>query len=66
MGLVTEALWGMRLMVFFDHNCQMVIKPVAKNARILPDERKAEIIGDHEGPKRHLLPGIIQAAASRL
>lgn len=39
---------------------------IPNNSWILDDESIAKIIGDREGPKKEVLPDIVQAAMKRL
>lgn len=66
-AIVTRIVQGQRMVLNISYQTgKPEISFVPKNAWILDSENIARIIGDPCGPKRELLPEIIQAAASRL
>lgn len=66
-AVVTRIVQGQRMLLNISYQTgKPEIKFVPNNAWILDDENIAKIIGDREGPKKELLPDIVQAAMSRL
>ncbi len=64
---ITRMVQGQRMLLTVGYQTgRPEIQFIPNNAWILDDQNIAKIIGDREGPKKELLPEIIQAAASRL
>ena len=65
-AVVTRMVDSSRMLLTIGMSGKPNISFVPNNAWILSDENIADIIGDHAGPKKSILPDIIQAAAKRL
>lgn len=65
-AVVTRMVDSSRMFLTIGMSGKPNISFVPNNAWILSDENIADIIGDHAGPKKSILPDIIQAAAKRL
>lgn len=65
-AVVTRMVGSSRMLLTMGMSGKPNISFVPNNAWILSDENIADIIGDHAGPKKSILPDIIQAAAKRL
>ncbi|WP_179988398.1 MULTISPECIES: KilA-N domain-containing protein [unclassified Acinetobacter] len=65
-AVVTRMVDSSRMLLTIGMSGKPNISFVPNNAWILSDENIADIIGDHAGPKKTILPDIIQAAAKRL
>ena len=63
---VTRIVQGSRMMLHINYDSKPTISLIPNDSWILNSENIAGIIGDPSGPKKELLPEIIQAAASRL
>ncbi|MCU4413249.1 phage antirepressor N-terminal domain-containing protein [Acinetobacter sp. WU_MDCI_Axc73] len=63
---ITRIVQGSRMVLHVGYDSKPVISLIPNNSWILNSENIAGIIGDPSGPKKELLPEIIQAAASRL
>ena len=64
-AVVTRMVDSSRMFLTIGMSGKPNISFVPNNAWILSDENIADIIGDHAGPKKSILPDIIQAAAKR-
>ena len=66
-AVVTRIVQGQRMLLNISYQTgKPEIQFIPNNAWILDEQNIAKIIGDREGPKKELLPGIVQAAMSRL
>lgn len=66
-AIVTRMVERQRMLLTMDRlTGKPTVQFVPSNSWILSDENIAEIIGDREGPRKELLPDIIQAAVSRM
>ena len=65
-AVVTRLVESSRMLLTVGMSGKPNISFVPNNSWILSDENIADIIGDHAGPKKSILPDIIQAAAKRL
>ena len=66
-AVVTRIVQGQRMLLNVSYQTgKPEIQFIPNNAWILDDQNIAKIIGDREGPKKELLPDIVQAAMSRL
>ena len=66
-AVITRIMQGQRMLLTVGYQTgKPEIQFIPSNAWILDDENIAKIIGDREGPKKELLPDIVQAAMSRL
>ena len=65
-AVVTRMVDSSRMLLTIGMSGKPNISFVPNNAWILSDENIADIVGDHAGPKKSILPDIIQAAAKRL
>lgn len=66
-AVVTRIVQGQRMLLSVDYRTgKPQIQFVPSTSWILSDDNIAKIIADQSGPKRELLPEIIQAAVSRL
>lgn len=65
-AVVTRMVDSSRMLLTIGMSGKPNISFVPNNAWILSDENIADIVGDHAGPKKTILPDIIQAAAKRL
>lgn len=65
-AVVTRMVDSSRMLLTIGMSGKPNISFVPNNAWIISDENIADIIGDHAGPKKSILPDIIQAAAKRL
>ena len=66
-AVVTRIIQGQRMLLTDNYQTgKPEVKFIPNNAWILDDQNIAKIIGDREGPKKELLPDIVQAAMSRL
>lgn len=66
-AVVTRIVQGQRMLLNISYQTgKPEIQFVPSNAWILDEQNIAKIIGDREGPKKELLPDIVQAAMSRL
>ena len=63
---VTRIVQGSRMMLHVNYDSKPTISLIPNDSWILNSENIAGIISDPSGPKKELLPEIIQAAASRL
>lgn len=63
---VTRMVQGSRMMLHVNYDSKPTISLIPNESWILNSENIAGIIGDPCGPKRELLPDIVQAAMSRL
>lgn len=63
---VTRMVQGSRMVLHVNYDNKPTISLIPSDSWILNSENIAGIIGDPSGPKKELLPEIIQAAASRL
>ncbi|WP_151675739.1 phage antirepressor N-terminal domain-containing protein [Acinetobacter soli] len=63
---VTRIVQGSRMVLHVGYDSKPTISLIPNDSWILSSENIAGIIGDPSGPKKELLPEIIQAAASRL
>ena len=66
-AVVTRIVQGQRMLLNISYQTgKPEIQFIPNNAWILDEQNIAKIIGDREGPKKELLPDIVQAAMSRL
>lgn len=66
-AVVTRIVQGQRMLLTVGYQTgKPEIQFVPSNAWILDDQNIAKMIGDREGPKKELLPEIIEAAVKRL
>ncbi|WP_034599800.1 KilA-N domain-containing protein [Acinetobacter sp. P8-3-8] len=66
-AVVTRIVQGQRMLLTVGYQTgKPEIQFVPSNAWILDDQNIAKMIGDREGPKKELLPDIIEAAVKRL
>lgn len=66
-AVVTRIVQGQRMLLNVSYRTgKPEIQFIPNNAWILEEQNIAKIIGDREGPKKELLPDIVQAAMSRL
>lgn len=66
-AVVTRIVQGQRMLLNISYQTgKPEIQFIPGNAWILDEQNIAKIIGDREGPKKELLPDIVQAAMSRL
>ena len=66
-AVVTRIVQGQRMLLTVGYQTgKPEIQFVPSNAWILDDQNIAKMIGDQEGPKKELLPDIIEAAVKRL
>jgi len=65
-AVVTRLVESSRMLLTVGMSGKPNISFVPNNSWILSDGNIADIIGDHAGPKKSILPDIIQAAAKRL
>ena len=63
---ITRMVQGSRMMLHINYDSKPTISLIPNDSWILNSENIAGIIRDPSGPKKELLPEIIQAAASRL
>ncbi|MCX0334427.1 phage antirepressor N-terminal domain-containing protein [Acinetobacter radioresistens] len=63
---VTRMVQGSRMMLHMGYDNKPTIQLIPSDNWILSSDNIAQIIGDPSGPKKELLPEIIQAAAKRL
>lgn len=63
---VTRMVQGSRMVLHVNYDNKPTISLIPSDSWILNSENIAGIIGDPSGPKKELLPEIIQAAAGRL
>ena len=63
---VTRMVQGSRMMLHMGYDNKPTIQLIPSDNWILGSDNIAQIIGDPDGPKKELLPDIIQAAVKRL
>jgi len=66
-AVVTRIVQGQRMLLTVSYQTgKPEVQFIPGNSWILDDQNIAKIIGDREGPRKELLPDIVQAAMSRL